>query len=81
MQGNENQNIIENNNNNEHENFNNNDEEEYEIDDIFSVCKLKKCLAELELKTFQDMLKNCGKIKCRENDDVKAQRDFLYIAI
>ena len=54
---------------------------EYEVDDIFSVCKLKKCLAELELKTFQDMLKNCGKIECKENDDVKAQRDFLYIAV
>lgn len=55
--------------------------DEYDIEDVFSVCKLKQCLAELELKTFRDMLKNCGKIQCKENDDVKAQRDFLYIAV
>ena len=53
---------------------------EYEIDETFSICKLKKCLAELELKTFQDMLKNCGKAICK-NDDVKSQRDFLFIAV
>jgi hypothetical protein len=26
------------------------------------------------------MLKNCGSIKCK-NDEVKAQRDFLFIAV
>jgi hypothetical protein len=53
---------------------------DYEISDVFSICKLKKCLAELELKVFQDMLKNCGKVICR-NDDIKSQRDFLFIAV
>ena len=53
---------------------------EYEIDETFSICKLKKCLAELESKTFQDMLKNCGKVICK-NDEVKSQRDFLFIAV
>lgn len=52
----------------------------YDIDDVLSICKLKKCLAELELKVFQDMLKNCGKINCKTND-VKSQRDFLFIAV
>ena len=53
---------------------------EYDFDSTLSICKLKKCLAELELKTFQEMLKNCGKMKCK-NDDVKSQRDFLFIAV
>jgi hypothetical protein len=53
---------------------------EYDVDDTFSICKLKKCLAQLELKIFQEMLKNCGSIKCK-NDEVKAQRDFLFIAV
>lgn len=52
----------------------------YDIDDVLSICKLKKCLAELELKVFQDMLKNCGKINCKTND-VRSQRDFLFIAV
>ena len=53
---------------------------EYTIDDTFSICKLKKCLANLELKVFQEMLKNCGSSKCK-NDEVKSQRDFLFIAV
>lgn len=53
---------------------------DFEIDEVLSICKLKKCLANLELKTFQEMLKNCGKSKCK-NDDVKSQRDFLFIAV
>ena len=52
---------------------------EWDIDDTFSICKLKKCLGELEYKTFQDMLKNCG--KCKDFSDVKSQRDFLFIAV
>lgn len=54
---------------------------EYEWDDLFSICKLKKCLAELELKAFQEMLKNCGKIQCKDDNGVKSQRDFLFIAV
>lgn len=52
---------------------------EWDVDDTFSICKLKKCLAELEYRTFQDMLKNCG--KCKDFSDVKSQRDFLFIAV
>ena len=52
----------------------------YDIDETLSICKLKKCLASLELNVFQDMLKNCGKINCKSND-VKSQRDFLFIAV
>lgn len=51
-----------------------------DLDETFSICKLKKCLANLELNAFQEMLKNCGKLKCK-NDDIKAQRDFLFIAV
>ena len=54
---------------------------EYDFDSVLSICKLKKCLAELELKTFQEMLKNCGDIKCKDKDNVKAHRDFLFIAV
>lgn len=52
----------------------------YDIDETFSICKLKKCLANLELKVFQEMLKNCGQIKCRSNES-RSQIDFLFIAV
>ena len=54
---------------------------EWDLDSTFSICKLKKCLANLELKTFQELLKNCGKMNCKNGDDVKSQRDFLFIAV
>lgn len=53
---------------------------EYDIDSMLSICKLKKCLATLELNVFQDLLKNCGKINCKTSE-VKSERDFLYIAV
>ena len=52
----------------------------YDIDDALCICALKKCLANLELKVFQELLKNCGSIKCK-NDEWRAQRDFLFIAV
>lgn len=52
----------------------------YDIDDTISICNLKKCLAELEMKMYRDMLKHCGDIVCK-NDEVKAQRDFLFIGV
>lgn len=54
---------------------------DWEVDDIFSICKLKKCLADLEYKAFQEMLENCGKSKCKSVEDIKSQRDFLFIAV
>jgi hypothetical protein len=51
-----------------------------DLDDTFSICKLKKCLAALELKVFQEMAKNCGTIICKD-DVLKSQRDFLFIAV
>ena len=53
---------------------------DYDVDDVLSICNLKKCLAELELKWFRDMLKNCGSLICK-NDEIKAQRDFIFIAV
>lgn len=52
----------------------------YDIDKTFSICNLKKCLANLEMKVFQEMLENCGKIKCKSNEP-KSQIDFLFIAV
>ena len=52
----------------------------YDIDDTLSICNLKKCLVELEMKVFREMLKNCGEIVCKD-DQIKAQRDFLFIAV
>ena len=52
----------------------------YDIDETFSICKLKKCLATLEMKVFQEMLDNCGKIKCK-NSEPRAQIDFLFTAV
>lgn len=53
---------------------------EYDIDETISICNLKKCLVNLQMKAFQDMLKNCGSVKCKSDVD-KAQRDFLFIAV
>lgn len=52
----------------------------YDIDETFSICKLKKCLANLEMKMFQEMLKNCGQIKCKSNES-RSQIDFLFTGI
>ena len=52
----------------------------YDIDELLSICKLKKCLADLELRMFQELLKNCGSNKCK-NDELKGQRDFMFIAV
>lgn len=52
----------------------------YDIDETLCICALKKCLSNLELNVFQEMLKNCGNIKCK-NDEWRAQRDFLFIAV
>ena len=52
----------------------------YDIDETLSICKLKKCLANLEMKVFQEMLKNCGKINCKTNES-RSQIDFLFIAV
>ena len=52
----------------------------YDINDTFCICKLKKCLSELEMKMFQEMLKNCGSSICK-NEEIKSQRDFLFIAV
>lgn len=52
----------------------------HDIDETLCICALKKCLANLELKVFQEMLKNCGNLKCK-HDEWKAQRDFLFIAV
>ena len=51
----------------------------FDVDEVFSICKLKKCLAELELKAFQESLKNCGS-KCK-NKEMYSQRDFIFIAV
>lgn len=52
----------------------------YDMDETLSICKLKKCLANLEMNVFQDMLKNCGKIKCKSGEN-KSQIDFLFIGV
>ena len=53
---------------------------EYTIDETLSICKLKKCLVNLQLKAFQEAVKNCGSAKCK-NDELKSQRDFVFIAV
>lgn len=49
------------------------------VEEIFCICNLKKCLLNLEWKAFKKMLDDCGLRKCA--DDIKAQRDFLFIAV
>lgn len=45
----------------------------------FCACKLEKCLLPLQMKVFNELVKNCGK-GCKNLDELKAQRDFLFIA-
>ena len=52
----------------------------YDIDDMISICQLKKCLAKLELDLFQDLLKSCGATRCKTSE-ARSQRDFLFIAV
>lgn len=49
-------------------------------EEIFCICNLKKCLLNLQMKAFQNALKNCGSRKCKD-DEIKAQRDFLFMAV
>ena len=49
-------------------------------EEIFCICNLRKCLLNLQMKAFQNMLKNCGSRKCKD-DEIKAQRDFIFIAV
>lgn len=49
-------------------------------EEIFCICNLKKCLLNLQMKAFKNMLKNCGSKKCKD-DEIKAQRDFIFIAV
>ena len=55
-------------------------EGEPDMEDVICIWSLKKCLAELELQIFRDLLKNCGSIKCRDSE-IRSQRDFLFIAV
>lgn len=45
----------------------------------FCACKLEKCLLNLQLKVFRELVKNCGN-GCKKLDESKSQRDFLFIA-
>lgn len=51
-----------------------------DIDETVYIWNLKECLANLELQIFKELLKNCGSINCK-NSEIKAQRDFLFMAI
>ena len=51
------------------------------FEELFCICKLKKCLSDLQLKVFRDLVKNCGSSKCKNGDELKAQRDFLFLAV
>ena len=53
----------------------------FDINETLSICKLRKCLMDLEMKVFQDLLKSCGSIRCTKNDEVRSQRDFIFIAV
>ena len=52
----------------------------YDTEELFCNCKLQKCLFNLQMKVFQEMLKTCGSGKCAKLDEMKSQRDFLFIA-
>lgn len=53
----------------------------FDINETLSICKLRKCLMNLEMKVFQDLLKSCGSTRCAKNDEIRSQRDFIFIAV
>lgn len=54
--------------------------DDYFSEEVFSICKLRKCLLNLQMKMFYNSVKDCGMNKCK-SDELKAQRDFLFIAV
>lgn len=54
--------------------------DDYFSEEIFSICKLRKCLLNLQMKMFYNNVKNCGLNKC-ESEELRGQRDFLFIAV
>lgn len=58
---------------------------EVDSETLFCDCKLRECLMKLQKKIFLEQLKNCGTSKFGNNcqnklDELKSQRDFLFIA-
>ena len=53
--------------------------ENYFTKNTFCACKLEKCLLNLQMKVFRELVKTCGK-GCKNLDEIKSQRDFLFIA-
>lgn len=54
--------------------------DEFDLDEMLSICELKRCLAELELRNFNENVKNCGKKKCKTNE-YQSQMNFIFIAV
>ena len=58
--------------------------EDYYCEDVFSLCKLEHCVAELQRQTVLSNICNCGKNAkgaCNKGDSLKDQRDFLFISL
>lgn len=53
--------------------------EKFYTKNTFCACKLEKCLLNLQMKVFRELVKTCGK-GCKNLDEIKSQRDFLFIA-
>ncbi len=49
--------------------------------EIISICKLEKCLINLQKQAIFDGLKNCDYNSCKKNDSIKLQRDFLFTSV
>ena len=49
--------------------------------ELFTICKLDRCLFELQRKIFFDGLKNCDFGACSLTKQLKLQRDFLFASV
>lgn len=49
--------------------------------DVFSLCNLEKCIAQLQKETVINGLNNSGNKLCTNKTDLSEQRDFLFITL
>lgn len=56
--------------------------EHYISKDLFTICKLNRCLMSLQKKMIYDNLKNkCTYDKCSSNEETRLQRNFIFDSV
>jgi len=48
--------------------------------EVLCICKLKKCLVNLQLQAFKEGTQTCGNSKCKTSEN-KSQRDYIFLGV